>query len=67
MREAGIGHNTPSPNGGLIERRDNKLTGLVAELAMRLVVNAMPKPSKEELTAAVERAGDYMLSRGSRA
>ncbi len=64
MREAGIGHNTPSPDGGLIERRDNKLTGLVAELAMRLIVNAMPKPSKDELVAAIERAGDYMLSQG---
>lgn len=64
MREAGIGHNTPSPDGGLIERRDNKLTGLLAERAMRLVVDAMPKPSKAELLTAIERAGHYMLSQG---
>lgn len=64
MRKAGIGHNTPSPDGGLIERRDNKLTGLLAESAMRLIVEAMPKPSHTELTTAIEQAGHYMLSQG---
>lgn len=64
MRKAGIGHNTPSPDGGLIERRDNKLTGLLAESAMRLIVEAMPKPSHAELTTAIEQAGNYMLSQG---
>lgn len=64
MRKAGIGHNTPSPDGGLIERRDNKLTGLIAESAMRLIVETMPKPSKAELMAAIEQAGHYMLSQG---
>lgn len=64
MRKAGIGHNTPSPDGGLIERRDNKLTGLLAESAMRLIVEAMPKPSHAELTTAIEQAGHYMLSQG---
>lgn len=64
MRAAGIGHNTPDPDGGLIERRDNRLTGLLAESAMRLVVGAMPKPSKADLVTAIERAGQYMLSQG---
>jgi predicted amidohydrolase YtcJ len=64
MRASGIGHNTPNPDGGLIERRDNKLTGLVAESAMRLVVGALPKPSQAELITAIERAGQYMLSQG---
>ncbi|MBN9453056.1 MAG: amidohydrolase [Bosea sp.] len=64
MTAAGIGHNTPSPDGGLIERRDNKLTGLLAESAMRLVVQAMPRPSAAELKAAIEKAGHYMLSQG---
>lgn len=64
LREAGIGHNTPSPDGGLIERRDNKLTGLLAENALRLIVEAAPKPSREELRAAVDRASRFMLSQG---
>ncbi|MGF9761653.1 amidohydrolase [Microvirga sp. 0TCS3.31] len=64
MRAAGIGHNTPNPEGGLIERRDNRLTGLLAESAMRLVVAALPKPSKAELVTAIEHAGQYMLSQG---
>ena len=64
LRAAGIGHNTPSPDGGLIERRDNKLTGLLAELAMRPIVNAMPKPTRDELIRAIETAGQYMLAQG---
>jgi len=64
MREAGIGHNTPSPDGGLIERRDNKLTGLLAERALRLIVEASPMPSKDDLRDAIDRAGRFMLSQG---
>lgn len=64
MREAGIGHNTPSPDGGLIERRDNKLTGLLAESALRLIVQASPRPSKDDLRDAIDRAGRFMLSQG---
>ena len=64
MRLAGIGHNTPAPQGGMIERRGNKLTGLLAENALRLVTDVMPKPGKAELEAAIMKAGDYMLSQG---
>lgn len=64
MQAAGIGHNTPSPDGGLIERRDNKLTGLLAESALRLVVEAMPQPSDAALREAIEKAGHYMLAQG---
>lgn len=64
MAAAGIGHNTPSPAGGLIERRDNKLTGLLAESAMRLIGAAMPHASVPQLKAAIEKAGHYMLSQG---
>jgi predicted amidohydrolase YtcJ len=64
MRAAGIGHNTPSPDGGMIERRDNKLTGLLAERAMRLIVDAAPRPTKDELRGAIDRAGRFMLSQG---
>ena len=63
---AGRGHRPQhaEPGGGLIERRDNKLTGLLAELAMRPIVNAMPKPSRTELLRAIEKAGQFMLSQG---
>ncbi len=64
LREAGIGHNTPSPDGGLIERRDNELTGLLAERAMRLIVDVAPKPTRAELRAAIDRASRFMLSQG---
>lgn len=64
LREAGIGHNTPSPDGGLIERRDNKLTGLLAERALRLIVDASPRPSPQELRDAIDRAARFMLSQG---
>ncbi|WP_316233125.1 amidohydrolase [Bradyrhizobium sp. SZCCHNPS2010] len=64
LREAGIGHNTPSPDGGLIERRDNELTGLLAERAMRLIVEVAPKPTRAELRAAIDRASRFMLSQG---
>jgi predicted amidohydrolase YtcJ len=64
LREAGIGHNTPSPDGGLIERRDNKLTGLLAESALRLILEAAPKRSHAELLAAIDSAGKFMLSQG---
>jgi predicted amidohydrolase YtcJ len=64
MRAAGIGHNTPSPDGGLIERRDNRLTGLLAESALRLIVEASPTPSKEDLRDAIDRASRFMLSQG---
>jgi predicted amidohydrolase YtcJ len=64
MRLAAIGHNTPAPQGGLIERRDNKLTGLLAENALRLITDVMPKPAKDDLLSAIARGGDYMLSQG---
>jgi predicted amidohydrolase YtcJ len=64
LRAAGIGHNTPVPPGGLIERRDNKLTGLLAEQALRLVAAALPKASDAAMVAAIEAAGRHMLSQG---
>lgn len=64
LRAAGIGHNTPQPDGGMIERRDNKLTGLLAERALRLIVDAAPRPTKDDLRGAIDRAGRFMLSQG---
>ena len=64
LRQAGITPGTPSPDGGLIERRDARLTGLLAERAMLLVSAVIPKPSKDDCLAAIGRAGAFMLSQG---
>jgi predicted amidohydrolase YtcJ len=64
LRAAGIDLDTPVPDGGLIERRDGVLTGLLAESALRLVAGVLPRPGRAELIAAIERAGNSMLAQG---
>ena len=64
LRLAGIGPETQSPPGGLIERRGARPTGLIAENALRMVTNVMPKPEKTQLLGAIARAGNHMLSQG---
>ena len=64
MSLAGVGHNTPDPEGGVIGRLDGRLTGLFQERAMRLLMDRVPEPSDGELVAAIERAGQHMLGLG---
>lgn len=64
MRAAGVGHNTPDPEGGVIERKGGALTGLFQERAMRLVRDVIPPPDQESLVAAIERAGNHLASLG---
>lgn len=64
LQLAGIGHNTPDIPGGLIERRDNALTGLLAEQALRPVQAALPKHDQAQMVDAIERAGHHMLEQG---
>ncbi len=64
MRLAGVGHNTPDPEGGVIERRGGRLTGLFQERAMRLVRDIIPPPSEAEMVDAIERAGRHLASLG---
>ncbi|WOC15686.1 N-substituted formamide deformylase [Pseudochrobactrum sp. MP213Fo] len=64
MRLAGISHDTPSPSGGLIEKRNGKLSGLLAESGMRVVSEKIPPLSRDELKAAIIRASHFMLSQG---
>ena len=59
-----IGHNTPDPEGGVIERRQGRLTGLFQERAMRLLYDHVPEPSDTELVDAIERAGTHMNELG---
>jgi predicted amidohydrolase YtcJ len=54
LRMAGVGHNTPDPEGGIIERRGGALTGLVQERAMRLVASAIPQPDQARMVEAIE-------------
>jgi predicted amidohydrolase YtcJ len=64
IRVAGIGHNTPDPEGGVIERKHGRLTGLFQERAVRLVRDAMPPPSETEMVDAIERASLHLASLG---
>ena len=61
---AEIGHNTPDPEGGAIERRDGRLTGLLMERAQRLVQDRLPEPDDAALVEALDLAGRHMLSEG---
>ena len=60
LAATGVGHNTPDPEGGVIERRNGALTGLFAERAMRLLYDHVPPPSDAALVDAIERAGRHM-------
>jgi predicted amidohydrolase YtcJ len=64
MKAAGVGHNTPDPEGGAIERKNGQLTGLFMERAKRLIIDAMPLPSEDHMVAAIEAAGRDLAARG---
>jgi predicted amidohydrolase YtcJ len=64
MRMAGVGHNTPDPEGGVIERKGGALTGLFQERAMRLLKDVIPAPALAVLVDAIERAGRHLASLG---
>lgn len=61
---AGIGHNTPDPDGGAIGRANGELTGLLAENARRFVISKQPAPELEDYIAAIEAGGRMMLQNG---
>jgi predicted amidohydrolase YtcJ len=64
LKLAGIDETSSVPQGGAIEQRDGRLTGLLAENARDPVKAVIPAPSDEDLVAAIERAGKYCLSLG---
>lgn len=64
LRAAGIGHNTPDPEGGVIERRHGALTGLIQERALSLLKAAMPVPDEARMVAAIEAAGRHLARLG---
>jgi predicted amidohydrolase YtcJ len=64
MAIAGVGHNTPDPEGGVIGRKGGVLTGLFQERAMRLIRDTIPPPGVATLVDAIERAGAHLASFG---
>lgn len=64
MRLAGVGHNTPNPEGGVIERKGGTLTGLFQERAMRLILDHVPLPDEAHMVAGIRAACDDLASRG---
>lgn len=64
LKMAGIDESTQSPKGGLIEKKDGKLTGLLAETGREKVMAILPEASVEELVVSIERAGADLLSYG---
>ncbi len=60
----GIDETSPTPQGGLIEQQNGRLTGLLAENARAPIQAVIPLPSEAEIVAAIERAGHYLLSLG---
>ncbi|RMC36350.1 amidohydrolase [Paracoccus alkanivorans] len=64
LRLAGITEDTPSPEGGLIERQNGRLTGLLAETGREPVTAVLPRLTVETLVDAIERGGRDLLSYG---
>ena len=53
LEAAGITPNEPDPPGGMIQRVDGQLTGLLAENAMQRLLAHVPPPTLEELVEAI--------------
>ncbi len=65
MRAAGIDANTVSPAGGEIPRdADGNPTGLFIDNAMNLIDQAVPSPSADEITVALDAVSKHLLSLG---
>ena len=64
LRLGGIDEKSPTPQGGLIEQQNGRLTGLLAESARAPVQAAIPAATEEDIIAGIERGGQYLLSLG---
>ncbi|WP_449255022.1 amidohydrolase [Bosea sp. (in: a-proteobacteria)] len=64
LRLGGIDESSPTPQGGLIEQENGRLTGLLAENARAPVQAAIPAATEEDIIAGIERGGRYLLSLG---
>lgn len=64
LKLGGIDEKSPTPQGGLIEQQNGRLTGLLAENARAPVQAAVPAATEEDIIAGIERGGRYLLSLG---
>ncbi|MBN1272189.1 MAG: amidohydrolase [Candidatus Aminicenantes bacterium] len=66
LQAAGINRETPSPEGGEIEKdpHTGEPTGILKDAAMELVFKLVPARSVKERKKAVKRASKYALSQG---
>lgn len=65
LRLAGIGRDTPDPEGGQIERgEDGEPTGVLRESARDLVTPLIPKPSEADVVRRLVDLGDLLASQG---
>ncbi len=65
LRAAGIGSDTPDPEGGEIVRdASGKPTGILLETAIDLVYDVVPQPDAETLADYIQHAQGAMLASG---
>lgn len=65
LARAGITAGTPDPDGGSIDRDvHGEPTGVLRESALEQLRTAIPEPSEEDYTTAIERAGHTFLACG---
>lgn len=64
LEQLGIHDDTPSPEGGRIEKKDGRLTGYLEENAFVQALMKVPAPSAKEFLAAVEEAQRRYASYG---
>ncbi|MBN1574046.1 MAG: amidohydrolase [Deltaproteobacteria bacterium] len=64
LKEANITADTPNPQGGLIEKAGGRPTGVLKELAMKLIMSAVPTPEIEEFKRGHKMFTDLILSYG---
>ncbi len=61
---AGITKDTPSPDGGVIDKVDGQLTGVLKDAALYMIVNHMPHITPEYIEDALEKAVRSLQSYG---
>ena len=61
---AGITNDTPSPEGGVIDKVNGQLTGVLKDAALYMIVNHMPHITPEYIEDALEKAVVSLQSYG---
>lgn len=64
LKEVGITIDTPNPDGGMIEKKDGKLTGYLEEAAFMKYIQKLPMASNEEFMCNLVKAQQSYASYG---